>query len=71
MGDMEPEPSTFYNQARLPVVGLGHQPSHKSFNLQPALPARCAGAMVVQNSREWPTTDWSNLRPTLGVGAHA
>jgi hypothetical protein len=33
MGDMEPELTISYNQARLPVEGLGHQPSHKSFNL--------------------------------------
>jgi hypothetical protein len=27
------------------VVGLGHQPSHKTFDLQSILPARCAGVV--------------------------
>jgi hypothetical protein len=33
MGDMEPELFISYNQARLPMKGLGHQPSHKTFDL--------------------------------------
>jgi len=34
MGTKEPEWSIFCNQARLPKVGLEHQPNDKSFNLQ-------------------------------------
>lgn len=43
MWGMEPEPAVFYNQARLPKEGLGHQPSHKTFNLQFVLPIRYRG----------------------------
>ena len=39
MGGLDPEPVTFCNQARLQVEGLGHQPSHKTFDLQFVLPA--------------------------------
>lgn len=39
MGDPEPELSIFCYQTRLPVQGQGHQPSHKAFDLQFALPA--------------------------------
>jgi hypothetical protein len=38
MESIEPEPAIFCNHVRLPVVGLGHKPSHKVFNPQPALP---------------------------------
>lgn len=34
MGDMEPELAIFCSQARIQVEGLGHQHSHKTFNLQ-------------------------------------
>ena len=37
-GGTEPEPAISCNQARLPVEGLGHQPSHKAFDLQFVLP---------------------------------
>lgn len=43
---MDPEPAIFCNQARLPMVGLGHQLIHKILNLQPVVPTRFAGAMV-------------------------
>lgn len=43
MGDMEPEPTIFYNQARPQVERLGHQPSDKTINLQFALPSECSG----------------------------
>lgn len=29
LGNAEPEPLIFYNQARLPAVRLEHKPSHK------------------------------------------
>lgn len=63
MGDTEPELSIFCNQAWLPVQGLGHQPSHRTFDLQFALPARCPEVEQVQNLWEWPASDWSSLRP--------
>lgn len=46
---IETELSIFCDQARLPVVGLGHRPCHKTFDLQLVLPAGCVGAMVAQN----------------------
>ena len=70
MEDMEPELAIFYNQARLPVVGLGHQPRYKTFALQPVLPARRAGAMVAQSMWEGSTNDWSNLRPKSRERSH-
>jgi hypothetical protein len=33
LGNMEPEQGISHNQARLPVEGLGYQPSHKTFHL--------------------------------------
>ena len=33
MGDTEPELAIFCNEARLPVEGLGHESSHKTFDL--------------------------------------
>lgn len=47
--DREPEPVIFCNQARLPVMGLGYQSSHKIFSIQLIVPARCAAAMVTQS----------------------
>lgn len=63
MGDMESTPAISSNQARLPVEGLGDQPSHKTFELQFVLPAGCAGVKVAQELWKWPTSDWSSLRP--------
>jgi hypothetical protein len=37
----------FCNQAMFPVVGLGHQPSDKTADLQSLLPARYAGVTVI------------------------
>lgn len=39
--DVEPEQAIFSNQARLSAMGLRHQPSHKTFNLQSILLAIC------------------------------
>lgn len=39
----------------------GHQVTHKTLYLQSALPAKCAGSMVVPNVWEWPTSVWFNL----------
>jgi hypothetical protein len=63
MVDMEPEPVIFCNQARCPVVGLGHQPSHKTFELKSVPPEISAGVMEAQNLWEWPSNDLSNSRP--------
>jgi hypothetical protein len=54
------------NQARLSVEGLGHQPSHKTFNLQFVLSERCAEVRVAQTC----ANDWSNLRPMPWEGVH-
>jgi hypothetical protein len=43
MEDTEPEPAIFCNQAKFPMVRLGHQQSHRAVYKQTALPARCAG----------------------------
>lgn len=51
------EAAIFCNQARLPVLRLSHQPSHKTFNLRSVLHARCAVVTVVQNLWEWPTNN--------------
>ena len=38
--------------------GLGHQPSHKTFDLQFVLSTRCAVVnKMEQESREWPARD--------------
>lgn len=58
------ESAIFCNQARLIVVGLGYQPSHKIYGPQPALSAR----WLAQSLEEWPTNDWSNLRSTPSEG---
>lgn len=63
MGDMKPKSAIFCNQIRLAVKGLRHQPSHKTFSLQFALPTKCDGVKVVQKLWEQPTNDWSSLRP--------
>lgn len=49
MGDTESKVDIFYNLARLLVIVLGHQTSHKTFYLQSFLHARCAGVMIAQN----------------------
>lgn len=48
MEDMGPEIAISCNQTICPVKGLGHQPSHKIFNLQFAVPPKRAGIKVVQ-----------------------
>lgn len=61
----------FNNQARLPVVGLGYQPSPEKnpFNLYFVLPASSPGVTVVQSSWEWTTNDWFNLKLMSQEGA--
>lgn len=65
MEDTEPELAVFCNQARLPVAGLGHPHSHRTFYIKPALPARCAAATKARSLREWSTNDGINLRLKL------
>jgi hypothetical protein len=60
---MKHERTISYNQARHAVEGLGNHPSHKTFDLQFALPAGCAEAKVAQKSWEWLTNDCSRIRP--------
>lgn len=62
MGNVEPEPTIFCNQARIPVVGRRYQPNRKTFHLRFILPAKCAGLAVPQNLWEWPKTDGSSSR---------
>lgn len=57
------EPEIFCNQASPTVVSMRHQSSCKTFYLQPFLPARCAGVIMVQSLSEWPINEWSNLKP--------
>ena len=54
MGDM----AIFCNQARLPMEGLGHQPSHKIFDLPFVLPARHAG--VNKGGQPMTSTTWDS-----------
>ena len=42
-----------------------------TYGLQSVLPTRCAGLKVVQSLWEWPSNDWSTLRPTIEKGVHA
>jgi hypothetical protein len=49
MGDMEPELAITCNQARFPVLELGHQLNHKIFNLQFFLLAESARLKEAQN----------------------
>ena len=60
MWDIEPELDISYSQERLPEQVLGHQISHKTFNLQFVLPVRYVEVKVVQKLWEWPTSDWSS-----------
>jgi len=43
MWGLEPEVVIFCNQARPQVEGLGHQPRHKTFDLQLVLPVEYSG----------------------------
>ena len=70
MEDMEPEMATFCNQARLPMEGLGHQLSHKTFDLQFVLPVGCTEVKMEQKLRGWPSNGWSILRLMPGEEAH-
>lgn len=54
---MEPELAIFYNQAKLPAVGVGYQPNHTTCDLQFALPTKYTKVMVVQNVREEAISD--------------
>lgn len=68
-GSIEHELAICCYQAR-EVVGLRHQPRHKTFDLKFDLPKRCAGIKVGQNFWEYQTNDWSNLRLIPQEGAH-
>lgn len=61
----------FCNQARLSVVGLENQPSHKTYDLQSILSARCAGSIMTENVWEWSTNIWFNLKPMPQEGVNA
>lgn len=46
---MEPESSIFCYQARLPVLGLRHQPRQKPLTYKSVLTSRCASVVIVAN----------------------
>lgn len=68
--NLESELTVFCNEARLPVVEQGHKSIHKTVDLQPVLPARRAGSMMVHSLWEGLAIDWSSLRPTSREEAH-
>lgn len=55
--------SLFRVACTLPKAKPGHQPCHKTRNLQYILPARYAGIMVAQNPWEWSTGVCFSLKP--------
>ena len=57
-GDMKQEMAIYCNQARLPMEGVGHQPSHKTLDPQFVMPTRCAVVKVVQKLWKWSTNGW-------------
>jgi hypothetical protein len=63
MGDMELETTISYNQKRLPIERLRHQPSHKNLDPQLVLSTRYARLKMDQKLREQSTNDWPSLRP--------
>jgi hypothetical protein len=63
MEDIEPEPANSCNQARLPMVVLKYQPSHKTFNPQFSLPTRYAVGKMDPKYGEWTTNDRYKLKP--------
>lgn len=65
MEDMKPEPDIFCNKTRIQLVGLGHQHSLQTVDLQPSLLERYTGKMVVQRLWAWPTNGCSKLRAML------
>lgn len=56
----EPEQDIFWNKARLPLEGLGHQSYHKTIDQQFVLTTRCAGENELE---EITNNDWSNFWP--------
>lgn len=61
---MEPEVATSCNEMGIPVKGEGQQPTHKTFDPKFVLPTRSVVIKMEQRFREWPTSDWPNLKPT-------
>lgn len=51
---MDLEVAASYGQAGFTTEGLGQQPTHKTFDPNCVLPARCAGTTIHQRLREWP-----------------
>lgn len=49
---MKPEPAIFYNQARLPMVGIVYHHSHKTYDPQLVVPARYSETMIAENLRQ-------------------
>jgi hypothetical protein len=67
MVDMGSELAIFCNQASLPLVGTGQQPSHKMFNIQFVLFIRCTGVVAVQIIYDCPRQDWPETMQQRGA----
>jgi hypothetical protein len=52
MRDIKTQLTISYNQARLPMERLGHQPSQKNVDLLFVLPTRCVGVKMESKLRE-------------------
>lgn len=52
MVDMKPEEAYSYSQAVLPVMGLGHQTTHKTFDQKFLFPIKWAETKMEQRPRE-------------------
>jgi hypothetical protein len=60
-GNMDTDVATSSTQEVYPVQEGGHQPTHKTCDLDLQY---SSGINIEQNLREWPTNDWPNLRLT-------
>ena len=61
----EADPASSCKQARLPAEGLGHQPRHRTFVLQFALPYVLCWDKGDTEIMEVAANDWSSLKPVL------
>lgn len=61
--DTELEQAIFCSQAKLPVLELIHQPSHKTFCLKFFLPERCTEVTVAWNMWECQPVTGPSLKP--------
>lgn len=69
-GEMETEMATSCNQERLPMEGSEHHLSYTTLDPQFVMPIIWVGIKLEQKLKEWPTHDWTNLRPTAWERTH-